>query len=48
MGMWSGVGEGSVIAAESTTKLAPAETHAAGSYSTILKMAANCAGSASQ
>ena len=48
MDRWSGVGEGSVIAAESMTKLAPAETRAAGSDSTILKMVANCAGSASQ
>ena len=39
----SGVGEGSVIAAESKTKLAPAEIRAAGSDSTILNMAANCA-----
>ena len=39
------MGEGSVIAPESKTKLAPAETRAAGSDSTILNMAANCAGS---
>ena len=46
--MWSGVGEGSVIAAESTTKLAPADTRVAGPDSTILNMAANYAGSTSQ
>ena len=39
--MLSGVGEGWVFTAGSKTKLAPAETCAAGSDSTILNVAAN-------